>query len=222
MAITLGTPSNSGNQTNKTTFSFNHTCETQAKCLVVVITGYDSNSTDTTVTSCTYNGQTMTQIASGAYWVTSMFCTIFYLRNPNIGGAYSVSITTQGTCTDIQATAIALIDDTVGYITYDTSNRVNDTTTLFVDVVVSSVTTGAYAIGGVVGLFPTTGSIGVTTGSLITGSEADMGSQVAECATNTESGGSAQIKWNKSGSNSSIGLVATFKGVGNPRRIFIS
>jgi hypothetical protein len=211
MAITLGTPTSSGNQTNSSGFSFNHTTAANTKCLVVVVTGYDSSATDSVINSVTWNSVGMTEIAAGRYRSGSGFISIWWKMNPQIGGAYSVTVTAGGTCTDIQATAIGLIESNSALtVVYDKANS-GDSSTTSHTVTVSSVTTGAYGVGGIVDAADSAVSgLAVTTGAEISGSEADMGSQVVGCATAAESGGNITITWSKS-SGSSYAQVAAFK-----------
>ena len=49
MAITIGTPRSSGNNTNSSGFSFNSTPDANTKALVVVVMGVDSSATDSVV-----------------------------------------------------------------------------------------------------------------------------------------------------------------------------
>jgi len=211
MAITLGTPTSSGNDGNSSGLSFNHTTATNTKCLVVVVTGYDSSASDSVINSVTWNGTNLTEIPAGRYRSGSGFISIWYKNTPAIGGPWSVAVTPAGTCTDLQATAIGLIESNASLtIVYDTANS-GDSSTTSHTVTVSSVTTGAYGVGGIVDLESATSNLGVTTGAEISGSEADMGSQVAGCATATESSGSITITWSKGASVSSYAQVAAFK-----------
>jgi hypothetical protein len=218
MAITLGTPTSSGNQANSSSFSFNHTTAANTKCLVVVVTGYDSSATDSVVSGITFNGASypLQEIARGRYRSGSGFIAIWYLPNPKIGGPWAIAVTMGGACTDVQATAVGLIDATRTAIIYDTANDNTVTSSASHALVVSGVTTGSMGIGGIVDAADTavTGlSVTASYGTEISGSEADMGSQVVGCAYRLESGGTCEIRWTRTNSaTASYAQVATFKG----------
>lgn len=209
MAITLGTPTNSGNQATSSGFSFNHTTAANTKCLVVVVTGMDSSATDSVVSGVTFNTtDVLTEIPGGRYRVGNDFVSIWYKTNPQIGGAYSVTVTMGGACTDVQATAIGLIDATASSIVYDSYDT--GTGTGSASAVVSPAATGSVAVGGGTALGGTAGSLSVTAGTEISGSEVDMGNQTASCATAAESGGTATLTWAYA-SATCTALAATFK-----------
>jgi hypothetical protein len=206
MAITLGTPTSSGNQANSSTFLFSHTTSANTKCLVVVITGYDSSATDSVVNSVTFASVNLSQIAGGRYRVGSAFTSIWYLPSPFITTG-DVNITMAGTCTDVQATAVGLIDasaDSIIYDSFDTGTGTGSATGT-----VSPAKTGSMAIGGGVAVGGAPASLSVSTGTEISGSEADMGSQTASVGYAAESGGTATIAWTYSAVVCSC-LVATF------------
>jgi hypothetical protein len=115
-----------------------------------------------------------------------------------------------GTCTDLQATAIGLIDASANSIIYDSYDT--GTGTGSASAVVSPAASGSYAVGGGVALGGTASSLSVSTGAEISGSEVDMGSQTASCGTAAESGGSATITWTYS-SVVCTALAATFKPI---------
>lgn len=209
MAITFGTPTNSGNQATATTFSFNHTLDINAKCLVVVITGYDSSATDSVVNSVYYNGMSLSEIPSGRYRVGSDFQTIFFIPNPFYfsGAAVSIQVNMGGACTDVQATAVGLIDSSATSIIYDSRNTATGTGSAAC--VVNPAKANSVAVGGGVAVGGLPASFSVTTGSEISGSEVDMGSQVASCATATASGTTASITWTYS-AVVCTGIIATF------------
>jgi hypothetical protein len=206
MAITLGTGYNSGNDANSTGVTFSATMAANTKCIVVVVTGYDSSATDSVVSSVTFNGDSLSQIAGGRYRVGSDFQDIWYLPLPDIATG-NVVVTMAGTCTDLQATAIGLIDSTATLITYD--NYDTGTGSGSASAVVSAAKTGSVAVGGGVAVGGTAGSLSITAGTEISGSEVDMGSQTASCGTASESGGSATITWTYSGVVCTA-LAATF------------
>jgi hypothetical protein len=214
MAITLGTPTSSGNQTNSTGFSFAHTLSANSKCLVVVITGVDSSATDSVVSSVVWDSagvnESLTEIAGGRYRVGNDFISIWYKQSPTVLSAKNITVAMAGTNTDVQATAIGLIDATVTYITYDSFDK--DTGTGSASGIVNPATSGSYAIGGGVADGGTPASLSVTTGTEISGSEVDMGAQTASCGEVAESGGSATITWTYAAVTVSA-LVATFKPV---------
>ena len=216
MAISLGTPTNSGNQTNSSGFSFAHTTEANTKCLVVVITGYDSSGSDSIVDTVVWDSagvnESLTQIAGGRYRVGSDFQSIYYKTNPTIQGPKNITVTMIGACTDVQATAIGLIDASATSIVYDSYNT--GTGTGSASGIVSPAATGSYAVGGGVAVGGTPASLSITTGAEISGSEVDMGSQTASCGTAAESGGSATITWTYSAVVCSA-LVATFNSLSN-------
>ena len=197
MAITLGTPTNSGNQATTTSFSFAHTTATNTKCLVVVITGYDSSATDSAVSSVVWDSagvnESLTQIAGGRYRVGSDFQDIWYKVNPTIQGPKNITVTMGGSCTDVQATAIGLIDANAKSIEYDSFDT--GTGTGSASAIISPAKQGSYAVGGGVAVGGTPASLSVTAGAEISGSEVDMGSQTASCATAATSGTTATMTW---------------------------
>ena len=208
MAISLGTGYNSGNTTSATGVTFSATMAANTKCMVVVVTGYDSSATDSVVNSVVFNTtESLIQISGGRYRVGSDFQSIWYKVNPSITTA-NVVVTMAGTCTDVQATAIGLIDASASSIVYDSYDT--GTATGSASGIVSPAATGSYAVGGGVAVGGTPASLSITTGAEISGSEVDMGSQTASCGTAAESGGSATITWTYSAVVCSA-LVATFK-----------
>lgn len=213
MAITLGTATSSGNQVNSASFSFANTPNTNTKCLVVVVTGYDASATDSVINSVVWDSVgtnlSFTQIAAGRYRSGSGFISIWYLENPPTGTAKNITVTAAGSCTDIQATAMPLIS--TSSITYDTANS-GDATGTPHTVTITGAATGSYAIGGIVDAADANVSgLAVTTGAEISGSEADMGSQVVGCATAATSGSTATIAWSRTAAGSSYAQAATFK-----------
>lgn len=196
MAITFGTPTNSGNKTASSSFSWSHTVTSSAKCLVVVVTGIDSSATDSVVLSVSWDNQTMTQIAGGRYRVGNDFQDIWYLPLP-FALTSVVGVQLNGSCTDVQATAIELVDnsaDVIIYDSYDTGTGSGSATS-----VINPARTGSVAVGGGVALGGAPASLSVTAGTEISGSEVDMGNQTASCATATESGGTTTITWSYTG-----------------------
>ena len=194
MAISLGTGYNSGNKASATSATFSTTVASGVKTLVVVVTGYDSSATDSVVNSVVFNtSESFTQIAGGRYRVGSDFQDIWYLKSPTATTA-NVVVTMAGTCTDVQATAIGLIDNSARTIEYDSFDT--GTGTGSASAVVSPARSGSYAIGGGVAVGGTPASLSITPGAEISGSEVDMGSQTASCGTVASSGGSATITWN--------------------------
>lgn len=211
MAITLGTPTSSGNKTNSTGFSFDHTLNANAKALVVVVTGYDTSAGDSVINSVTWNTVGLLEIPAGRYRSGSGFISIWYKSTPATGGAYSIAVTPAGTCTDIQATAIGLIDAGASRIIYDSANSSTVSTGTAHNISINPARVGSVAIGGCVALVTLVSSLSVTKGTEIAGSEADMGSQCVGCATVSESGSVATIEWKKSTINvDSYAQIATF------------
>jgi len=127
MAITVGTPTSSGNQANSSGFSFNNTPDANTKALVVVVMGVDSSATDSVVSGVTFGGVAL-ESARARYKPNGEFFHIWYLKNPTIALG-SVAVTPAGTCTDIQATAIPLISSTADTIFYDTGLENTDADT---------------------------------------------------------------------------------------------
>jgi hypothetical protein len=209
MAITIGaTKSNSGNQTNSSSFSFNHTTDANTKCLVVVVTGVDSSATDSVVSGVTWNTIALQQIAGGRYRVGNDFISIWYKVLPTIEAVKSIAVTMGGTCTDVQATALNLIDASaysIDYDSFDTGTGTGSATSA-----VSPAASGSIAVGGGVADGGTPASLSITTGTESTGSEVDMGSQCASVGYASESGGVATIVWTYAAVVCSS-LAATFK-----------
>jgi hypothetical protein len=194
MAITVGaTKSNSGNQASSAAFNFNHTTDANTKCLVVVVTGVDSSATDSVVSQITWNGVNLAEIAGGRFRVGSDFISIWYKSLPAIAGPTACAVTMGGTCTDVQATALNLVDASAGSIVYDSFDT--GTGTGSATSTVSPAKTNSIAVGGGVADGGTPASLSITTGTESTGSEVDMGSQCASVGYASESGGTATIVW---------------------------
>lgn len=208
MAIILGTPTNSGNLSNSAGTTLSHTNPTGTKAVVAIITGYDSSATDSAVTGVTYNSVNLSQ---GRYYRSgSGFIAIWYLEKPAIG-TFNMVVTMGGACTDLQVTAVPLLSNTSPVITLDFYAESTTTNTTTHPLTINPAKAGAVALGGIVDLQAAITNLSVTVGSEITGSEADMGSQVVGCAASAlESGGSVDITWTKSALATSYALMCSF------------
>lgn len=211
MALTIGTPTSSGNKAASSGFSFNNTPDANTKALVVVVTGVDSSATDSVVSGITFGGVAL-ESARARYKPNGAFFHIWYLKNPTIALG-SVAVTMGGACTDVQATAIPLVSSTADTIAYDTGleNGDADTTHGFT---ISSVVTGAMGIAAIWNDDALTTDVAPTStptsGTLVTGSEADNGVSCNEVAWLGESGGSVAFSWTKVATNQSYAQGVTF------------
>lgn len=210
MAITFGSPTNSGNMAGSSGTTLSHTCATNTKGLGVIITGADTSATDSVVTSVTYNGKPGGQCEY--YKNGNYFISIWLVPNPYIGTANLV-VTMGGSCTDLQVTALGMIT-TADYVVYEGSASSTSTSTSHLAMVAAPL--GRVALGGFVGIISTTASFSVEAGSgvEIAGSEADMGSQCVGCAYsnayNTPLNTYVTIRWAKSANFQSYALMSTF------------
>src|SRR3972149_4823120 len=209
--MTIGTPTSSGNQAGSTGFSFNNTPNANTKALVVVVMGVDSSATDAVVSGVTFGGVALTS-ARARYKPNGEFFHIWYLRNPTIAVG-AVAVTLGGSCTDSEATAIPLISSTADTITYDTGTENTDADTTH-GFTISSVRTGAMGIAAIWNGDALTTDVAPTStptsGTLVTGSEADNGASCNEVAWLGESGGSVAFSWTKVATNASGAQGATF------------
>ncbi len=212
MALSVGaTQSDSGNQTSASSASITHSTDANTKCIVVVVTGVDSSATDSVVNSVAWDtagvNEALTQIAGGRYRVGNDFISIWYKSLPTAGATKNITVTMAGTCTDVQATALNLVDAAalnVIYDSFDTGTGTGSATST-----VNPAKSGSIAIGGGVADGGTAGSLSVSTGTESSGSEVDMGSQTASVGYVAESGGTATIVWSYAAVTVSS-LAATF------------
>ena len=184
------TQSDSGNNTTASSFTITHSIDASTKCLTVVVTGVDSSATDSVVNSVVWDvagvNEALTQIAGGRYRVGNDFISIWYKSLPTIQATKLVTDTMAGTCTDVQGTALNLVDaatSTIVYDSFDTGTGTGSATGT-----VSPAATGSIAVGGGVADGGTAGSLSVSTGTESSGSEVVMGSLTASVGYASESG----------------------------------
>jgi len=207
MSITIGTPVNSGNLANASSRTQGHTTNANSKCLVVIVTGYDSSATDSAVSSVTFNNISLS--FARYYRSGSGFIAIYYLSKPTVSQTANVVVTMGGTCTDLQVTSVDLVSATASSILFDTYNESTLSTTGH-SIVINPAIANSMAIGGIVALVSAITALSVTAGTEISGSEADMGSQCAGCATALASGTTVTITWTKTSAVASYALICTF------------
>jgi hypothetical protein len=207
MSITFGTPNNSGNLATSSGTTRSHTTNANSKCLVAIITGYDSSATDSVVSSVTFGGVALT--AARYYRSASGFVAIYYLKKPPVSTTANVVLTMGGANTDLQITIIDLISATATTILFD-SYAESTLSTAAHSVVVNPARANSIAVGGIVALVTAVTALSVTSGTEITGSEVDMGSQCVGCATAPASGTTVTITWSKTSAVASYALLCTF------------
>ena len=213
MAITLGTITNSGNRTNSTGFTLSHTSATNAKAVVMIVTGYDSSATDSAISSLTYDGNNATLVTGAYYRSGSGFVGIRYYELPTIGVAKNVVLTMGGTNTDLQMTVVDLVSSTASTIQHESTPTSSDSSVATHTLTRTSLSSASVMLGGIVALVTAVSALSVTTGSEISGSEADMGSQCVGAGWATESSGTATITWTKTSAVASYALALAFKEV---------
>jgi hypothetical protein len=210
MAISIGaTLTNSGNKTSATSYSYNHTCDANTKCLVAVITGFDGTAADLAVTGVTYDTVAMTKadefISSAGYGLVSVWYLPF-TTTPS--GAKALAVTHAGKCTDTQCEAVNLVSSTAVFITKDSSAKGTTNATTH-PVSVNPARTNSIAVGGITDEEASIDNLGVSVGTQI-GTEIDMGSQVSGTAWVASSGGTADITWTMAATKISHACVVTF------------
>lgn len=110
--IIFGTPANSGEQLNTSSFSFNHTNEGFSNSRVLVTIGVrdPTSGADTIVSSLTYGGVTQTavnDIASGGSGAVAIRLVCFLVPNAPVG-TNSISVTFAGSISHATGFAVAL------------------------------------------------------------------------------------------------------------------
>ena len=234
MAISIGATITNMTQTNASSALKYHTCDAGTNTLVVIIKGYESSDGSTwpyflegipgvptapVVVAVEYPSTSGGAFVQAGYYRNAAdgddaFVSIWYQDNPRIGLTSTyLSVRMSGTCTDLCWDAINLISSTGSPIKYDNQNFGTDADTVHA-LTISPARTGSLGVAGIVNLDALTSDIAPTstpsTGTLVTGSEVDFGSQASESAWLAESGGSVSFSWTKVATNDSWALACTF------------
>lgn len=147
-AIALDDATNSGQKTDVSTFSWNHTTAAGTdRVLVVGVSTRDGGqtSTDGLVTGITYNGVAMTEVdnnfTSSAASNYRLYSQIWILVNPDVG-TNSVAVTLTGTANDAVgiATTLTGVDQIDAVDAFNSNNSTVNCSTCGTDVTVSVVT----------------------------------------------------------------------------------
>ena len=210
-ALSLGATITNAIDTTTITLNANHTTDANTKALVVVIKGYDSSDADSAVSSLKFGGVDLTE---AEYYRNTAdgddaFVAIYYLPNPTIGEA-SIALTMGGSCTDLSWDAVNLVSASADTITLDNTDTGSTSITTSHTSTVNPAETDSISIGGIVNKDAATSDTEVTTGALITGSEADFGQQTAEAAWVAEGSDVATLEWGKTTDDDSWACSATF------------
>lgn len=88
--------------------SWSHTCTGSNRMLLVAVYLFDSTDADRDVTSVTYNGTSMTEVAEKRAGTSSYYVSLWSLVNPDNGSAHTVSVTLAGDNTKAVGVACSL------------------------------------------------------------------------------------------------------------------
>lgn len=102
--------------------TFDHTCGANVDALVVVVTIYDTSSSDGIVSGVKYNGVSFDSPAATLYYdaLSDGHVSVWLLPQPITGDSYSVEVSFGGVVTDFEAAAIG-IESTVGTFEKDSN-----------------------------------------------------------------------------------------------------